>query len=489
MDSVSPLCLLSRGRDNYGRLCRLLVGVGNFVLTDLFDRMCPPVKLNTILNDAPSCNKLQILRIKGVLSMSQWQKLYPAVKSSVNSKDFSPSLQLLLLSSFFGLKLPASGQDNFLPGTDTSPEAGIAYIKVLGDKVYCHSNSGSVDDITFNSYWEEIKCVFLRFGRASYEDDINALKFEKMDDEDAVYHGECLREWKVQMEGSTDISEQNSGREENGSAGNSMVSPPKLTVTIPMISELPETSLLLNNAELPVDILLFTVENVEFASCFAYLEEPMKYYHIDTGYVYIGCTTYNKEHSLKIALMKCSKGSVVPGGSLSASQIAISLLKPKALFSVGACSGVDKTKVKRGDVIVSSKLITVTHKVPPSRNICNLIRNIADGWKAPVEKEDGINPVVHCGALLSISEENKDIIDQNREAIAVETEGAGFFTAANDLKMEWLIVKGIKDFVNDSQSCNEKCKEFASVMAASVVFNLLRDPVIFKYWPHFSAGF
>lgn len=64
----------------------------------------------------------------------------------------------------------------------------------------------------------------------------------------------------------------------------------------------------------------------------------------------------------------------------------------------------------------------------------------------------------------------------------------GFFTAANDLKMEWLIVKGIKDFVNDSQSCNEKWKEFASVMAASVVANLLRDPVIFEDWPHFSAA-
>ena len=64
----------------------------------------------------------------------------------------------------------------------------------------------------------------------------------------------------------------------------------------------------------------------------------------------------------------------------------------------------------------------------------------------------------------------------------------GFWTAAHDFDTEWLIVKGIKGFANDSQSCHKDWKKFACVMAASVVANLLSDPVIFQDWPHFNAG-
>ena len=57
---------------------------------------------------------------------------------------------------------------------------------------------------------------------------------------------------------------------------------------------------------------------------------------------------------------------------------------------------------------------------------------------------------------------------------------SGISTAANDLGTEWLIVKGIEGFKNDSQSSNNKWKEFASLMAASLVDNFLNDPYIFQ---------
>lgn len=65
---------------------------------------------------------------------------------------------------------------------------------------------------------------------------------------------------------------------------------------------------------------------------------------------------------------------------------------------------------------------------------------------------------------------------------------SGVWTAAHDYKTEWLIVKGIKGFANDNQSYNKDWKKFACVMAASVVANLLTDPVIFQDWRHFDAG-
>jgi len=63
----------------------------------------------------------------------------------------------------------------------------------------------------------------------------------------------------------------------------------------------------------------------------------------------------------------------------------------------------------------------------------------------------------------------------------------GVFAAAHDLKTEWVVVKGIKDYANGSHS-NDEWAAFASVMAASVVANILCNAVIFEDWPHYNPG-
>ena len=64
----------------------------------------------------------------------------------------------------------------------------------------------------------------------------------------------------------------------------------------------------------------------------------------------------------------------------------------------------------------------------------------------------------------------------------------GVFAAAHDLKTEWVVVKGIKDYADGSQSSSDEWGMFASVMAASVVANILSDAVIFEDWPHYNPG-
>ena len=63
----------------------------------------------------------------------------------------------------------------------------------------------------------------------------------------------------------------------------------------------------------------------------------------------------------------------------------------------------------------------------------------------------------------------------------------GLFAAAHDLNLEWVIVKGISHFSDDSNTPNESWKSFASIMAASLVSNMLNDPVVFKEWPHYEG--
>ena len=65
---------------------------------------------------------------------------------------------------------------------------------------------------------------------------------------------------------------------------------------------------------------------------------------------------------------------------------------------------------------------------------------------------------------------------------------SGFVAAAHDLKMEWILIKGIKDYVNGDQPSSDEWGVFASVMAASVVANILRDPIIIQDWCHSGEG-
>ncbi|KAL9979395.1 hypothetical protein ACROYT_G017054 [Oculina patagonica] len=228
----------------------------------------------------------------------------------------------------------------------------------------------------------------------------------------------------------------------------------------------------------------------EFLGCLYFLEKPFKSYRRDIGPVYFGSMGYGSKKTLKIALMKCSKGSAVPGGSLTVVKNAVRVLRPKAVFSVGACSGLNRGKVKLGDVVVSSKLITPTHKTPASRDIGTLIRHAADGWNAPLSNPNAMEVRVHCdGAVLSSPEViSEEIGQQYPEAIAVETEGEGVFAAAHDLQTEWVLIKGIKDYADGSQPSSDERGRFASVMAASVVANILSDPVVFEEWSNYNQG-
>ena len=66
---------------------------------------------------------------------------------------------------------------------------------------------------------------------------------------------------------------------------------------------------------------------------------------------------------------------------------------------------------------------------------------------------------------------------------------AGLFTAAFDLGIEWLLVKGIADFADGNNSASSVLwRTFASVMAASVVFNFLSGLNVFREWPHYKGN-
>ncbi|XP_078368871.1 uncharacterized protein LOC144652677 [Oculina patagonica] len=260
--------------------------------------------------------------------------------------------------------------------------------------------------------------------------------------------------------------------------------PPPLSIKLTRLGSLPKTLKPSSDVQLPVDILLLTVENCEFLACHYYLRNAFKSYFQSFGYAYFG-NMGDQQKPWKVALVRCSRSD--PGGSQTVAKNAVTQLRPKVTFCVGSCQGLSREKAKLGDVVISSKLTTDAYKTPVSKDVGNLIRNAADGWEAPLENPEARDIQVHCdGEILScpdpVSVEQQCKLHPG--AIAAEREGKGIFAAAHDMKSEWVVVKGVSHFA-DSSTC-QSWETFACVMAASVVSNILCDPFVFEHWPHYG---
>ena len=194
--------------------------------------------------------------------------------------------------------------------------------------------------------------------------------------------------------------------------------------------------------ELPVDILLLTVEVLEFLSCVSHLNPGyFRSSHDDLGTVYFGKMGTGPTF-LKIAVIKCHSGPLTPGGTLITVTNGVEVLRPKAVFCVGFCGGLGE-KVSLGDVAILAKLTTYSSvkvtdsgiqdrgiAVPLERNLLSLIKNAVDGWKAPLrgswEVEVWKDGVYLSGPEKVESEERREeLVKRFPEAIAIDMEGQG----------------------------------------------------------------
>ena len=196
MTTAAPPVSFSSTKDtaNYARLCHLLVEVGSCVLRNTFDKINPPSDLHKHLKTHRAT--LQQLRMRKILNPTQWGKLYPAIRTSVSSKNFDITLLTVLLRNICSLSPPATGWDALPPATDMSSEADIARVKYFRNTVYGHAEKASVDDATFNVYWQDIKDALVRLGGPAYEVAIDDLKNECMDPVFEEHYRELLKEWK-----------------------------------------------------------------------------------------------------------------------------------------------------------------------------------------------------------------------------------------------------------------------------------------------------
>ena len=141
------------GKANFQRLSRLLISGGTCLLREIFDGICPPFNLPTILSN-PATKKL----LKGAkLTKPQWDCLYPSPGMYGRSTDFDVTLLFRLLRTICNLAPPAMGWDVLPAPVDHSLTAELARIKYYRNTVYGHVKQDmEVTDDQFPSLWQEI---------------------------------------------------------------------------------------------------------------------------------------------------------------------------------------------------------------------------------------------------------------------------------------------------------------------------------------------
>ena len=239
--------------------------------------------------------------------------------------------------------------------------------------------------------------------------------------------------------------------------------PPELNKVPPSFADIKAITKPSKDAGLPVDILLLTVTNCEFLACYSELKNPYRCWFDDLGHVYFSDVGESQEE-LKVALLRCYRNGIGPGGALVSVKNAASVLRPKAVISVGTCSGLNPAKSKLGDVVVSAKLATYSSKVVTnnqeqstgmrsyvSKHFLNVIKNCTDGWQAPLKNPEAQQVQVYTDAeFLSGPEQVRaewrrdQLAETNPQAMAIENEGEGEFTLYAASVSKYMIVVAMR---------------------------------------------
>ena len=147
------------GKGNFQRVVRLLISGGTTQLREIFDQICPPSSLPTILKNPATVKQLKAAK----LTKPQWDCLYPSPGVYGKSSDFDVTLLFRLLRTTCNLTPPTTGWDALPTSTDPSLAADLARIKYYRNSVYGHVNQNmEITDDEFPQLWQEISDALMR---------------------------------------------------------------------------------------------------------------------------------------------------------------------------------------------------------------------------------------------------------------------------------------------------------------------------------------
>ncbi|HEU5380890.1 MAG TPA: hypothetical protein VFV38_36165 [Ktedonobacteraceae bacterium] len=240
------------------------------------------------------------------------------------------------------------------------------------------------------------------------------------------------------------------------------------------------------NQELRTDILLVTATAVEARAVLEFFEKEIgkpsqRYFTNDQTYFYLG-----EIHGARVSMVQSEMGAMGPSSAFLAVDKGIRTLSPAAVIIVGLAFGLDSANRDIGDILVSQELMGYEmiknadeNKVEAQARGDRFLASprLRDQFRAGVFDWQG--PKVEFGLILSgdkLIDNQVQALKLAPEAIGAEMEGAGLYSAAQQRKVDWLLVKAVCDWADGNKEPNQIARQqLAAENAARFTLHVLKQ--------------
>jgi len=175
-------------------------------------------------------------------------------------------------------------------------------------------------------------------------------------------------------------------------------------------------------------------------------------------------------------------GSISRDSSIITTNKAINLFSPKITLMIGIAFGIDNSEQNIGDVLVSrcitpynskkiqnGKDIKRSDDAPASSLLINKFQN-TQSWEFflndSTKAKKIIAPILSGEELINDLERRNELLLEKPSAKGGEMEGAGVYAAAEQGKIDWIIVKGICDFADGNKDKDKDSNQIIAMESA-----------------------
>lgn len=148
--STSPYFSPQKATDNFSRLCQLILTICSELFRDVLSHYISPTDLRSMLDKSKT-------KLERILNADQKKLIYPATGgASLAAKDLDISVLYIILRNICSIPPHKKGWGNPPLKGDSSIAACIEIIRIQRNFVIGHSTSGKVDNVEFQSHWNEL---------------------------------------------------------------------------------------------------------------------------------------------------------------------------------------------------------------------------------------------------------------------------------------------------------------------------------------------
>ena len=225
------------------------------------------------------------------------------------------------------------------------------------------------------------------------------------------------------------------------------------------------------------DVLLVTVTKVETRAVFQAFRDATG---ADPRPEAIGAKTYHDlgtVNEARVWLVQSEMGSGSLGAAQQTVHQGIETLAPSAVVMIGIAFGVNPEKQQIGDILVASKLllyepqrvgaeVTIPRgtRADCSPRLLDRCRSAELYWEGATVR---FGLVLTGEKLVDNLPFRQELLEFEPEAIGGEMEGAGLYTACQDRKVDWILVKAICDWADGLKGADKDERQATAARNAS----------------------